>query len=238
MNHRDGSSIADRAYQHIREGVLCGKYKPGTQLVTRQIAQEIGASLNPVREAIGILATEGLLDHLPGAGAFVHAPRPEEIIDLYEFRQAIEPFAAQCAAQRVTASELVILKDICSHQHDMAGTLREPGSSLEGPALEAWFAAEEEFHETLFRAARNRYFDQALRRSRILGDLFRGHRVLGVRVDLRIAARTWQGHTRLARAIERRDGDAAAELVRSSLHHGLRTVLSVANDRGRGIRSQ
>jgi DNA-binding GntR family transcriptional regulator len=205
--------------------VLAGDYPAGQRLVTRKLAREIGGSLNPVREAIGRLAAEGLIDHVPGAGAFVKAARPEELLELYELRQAIEPFAARKAASTITEAELGLLADLCAEMYQLALQLRESGGHLEGAALDHWLSSEERFHETLVRAARNQHFNRTIAHYRVLTRLFHGHRALGVLVDLRVVARTWASHSRLVRALVRKDGETAAALTMESLVRGARHAL-------------
>lgn len=224
--------MAAQAYEHIRSRLSRGEFPAGMQLVTRHIAQELGASLNPVREAIGRLAAEGLVDHVPGAGAFVHNPTPQEIVELYEFREAIEPAAAAKAARSITELELDILRAICDDQHAMVRSLREPPGHLQADSLQDWLSTEERFHETLIRAARNMYFDRTVNNSRFLTRLFQSHLSLGVNVDLQVAARTWLSHVRILRALERGDGDAAAAIMRYSLRRGLAMVLGVNKSTG------
>ncbi len=230
MNHHDGSSVANRAYEHIRSGLVCGDYPAGRRLVTRRLAQELGTSLNPVREALGRLAAEGLVDHVPGAGAFVRTLTPEEILELYELRQAIEPFAVRKAARSITEPELAALRELCAVQHRLAHSLRGSGGHLEGEDLDRWLATEERFHETLIRAARNRHFERALAHSRVLTRIFLGHRSLGVRVDLGTTARTWRFHKRLVEALERGDGDAAAASMHESLLRGAQAALTATHE--------
>ena len=182
MIHHDGSSLTDRAYDHIRTRVIRGEYQPGQRLVTRQIASEIGASLNPVREALGRLSAEGLVDHTPGSGASVHVPTPGEILELYEFREAIETFAATRAAQMISEAEIALLRGICEEQHKMACSLRSHrgGSatpkgvqplSLSDDMLERWFDTEERFNRAIIHAARNRYLDRSIEQSRLLSQV-------------------------------------------------------------------
>jgi DNA-binding GntR family transcriptional regulator len=193
-------------------------------LVTRRIAGDLGVSLNPVREALFRLAAEGLVDHVPGAGAFVPSLDEEEVGELYEFREAIEPFAARKAARSIRSSELAVLAEVCDRQLEFARSLRS-APNLTGDALDAWLACEERFHEILIRAARNRFLDAALERSRVLTRLFGAHRDLGVAVDLSAAARTWRSHRRIVAALARGDGDAAARHVHVALTAGARMAL-------------
>lgn len=194
--------------------------------MTRAIAQELQASLNPVREAIRRLAAEGLVDHIPGAGAFVRKPDSSEILAFYELREALEPFAAAKAATRITEPELQILQGLCEEEHRIAKRLQHLGGHLQGRDLEAWFLAEEDFHTLVIRAARNSHFDRTIGHFRVLAQLFQGHQQLGVKVDLAVAARTWSGHVRLVRALSRRDDQAAAEFTRKALRVGAQTTLA------------
>ncbi|MCP4861122.1 MAG: GntR family transcriptional regulator [Planctomycetes bacterium] len=228
MNPHDGSSVADRAYQHIRSRVLNGQYPSGQQLVTRQIASELGASLNPVREAIGRLAAEGLLNHVKGAGAFVPTPDPESILELYEFRQAIEPFAVRKAAQMISDAELGNLRNLCEQQRELAESLELSGDFLKDGALEKWFAIEEQFHRTLIRAARNRHIESTIGHSRVLIQMFHGHHAVGLQVNQEIATSTWKIHLRIIDSLAERDGNAAATLMLEALDQGARSTLAAA----------
>jgi DNA-binding GntR family transcriptional regulator len=228
MNPHDGSSVADRAYEHIRSRVLSGQYPSGHQLVTRQIASELEASLNPVREAIGRLAAEGFLNHIKGAGAFVPTPDPEAILELYEFRQAIEPFAVRKAALMISAPELGSLRNLCEQQRQLADSLQEPDAHLSDGSLEDWFAIEEQFHRTLIRAARNRHFESTIGHSRVLIQIFHGHRAVGLKVNQAIASSTWKIHLQIIEALEQRDGDTAAKLMLQALDQGASSTLAAA----------
>ena len=103
---------AGRAYAHVRELVLSGNLAPGTRLVTRTLAAKMGTSLNPVREALGRLASEGIVEHVPGAGAFVRQLGRHEIEEIYGMREALEPYAAEQAARLATVEELDELEAI------------------------------------------------------------------------------------------------------------------------------
>ena len=83
-------SANEKSYQAIRRKLESGKLGPGDKLITRTLAQEFGVSLSPVREAINRLATEGLVDHTPGAGAAVKSLSLDDLNDLYVLRDAIK----------------------------------------------------------------------------------------------------------------------------------------------------
>ena len=65
------TTLSEKSYQHVRDLLIRGELAPGQRLVTRNFAESIGVSLAPVREALNRLATEGLVEHIPGSEAFV-----------------------------------------------------------------------------------------------------------------------------------------------------------------------
>ena len=113
--------MAQRVYEQIREQIQTGKLSPGTRLVNRKLAGEMGTSMVPIREALNRLTSEGLLEHLPGGGNFVRKLTRKEIIQLYEFRESLETFAAREAARNNQDYQLKHLNRICD---DWAGILK------------------------------------------------------------------------------------------------------------------
>ena len=87
-----------------------GDLAPGTRLVNRSLAKELGISFTPLREAINQLASEGLVEYVPGGGAFVRRLDRHQLAQLYDLREALEPFAAAEAAKHITEHELEELR--------------------------------------------------------------------------------------------------------------------------------
>ncbi|HAE59780.1 MAG TPA: GntR family transcriptional regulator, partial [Anaerolineae bacterium] len=91
-NHRQlRNVVADR----LRSAILEGFYKPGEWLRQEKLAQELGVSQMPVREALKELATEGLIEHVPYRGVRVIAFSPDDVGDLYAHRAFLEGRAAR-----------------------------------------------------------------------------------------------------------------------------------------------
>lgn len=100
--------VADR----MRDEILNGRYKPGEWLRQERIAQDLGVSQMPVREALKELAAEGLVEHIPYRGARVIVFSPEDILDLYSHRAFLESRAASIAARVISDQELVKIQAI------------------------------------------------------------------------------------------------------------------------------
>ena len=93
------SFLAQRVFEQRREQIQTGKLSPGTRLVNRKMAIELGTSMVPVREALNRLTSEGLLEHLPGGGNFVRKLNrkvPEPKLNLLgEAGLPVAPFEAE-----------------------------------------------------------------------------------------------------------------------------------------------
>ena len=88
----------------IRDAIVDGRLEPGRRLKEEELARELGISRTPVREALLVLQTEGLLDVAPNRGATVRAYAAEDLDDLYQLRAVLEGFAARRAATRDLAT--------------------------------------------------------------------------------------------------------------------------------------
>jgi DNA-binding GntR family transcriptional regulator len=98
--------VADR----MRTAILDGQYKPGEWMRQERIAQELGVSQMPVREAFKQLASEGLIEHVPYRGARVVDISPIDVEDIYAMRGFLEGRAAGFAAANITPEEITELK--------------------------------------------------------------------------------------------------------------------------------
>lgn len=98
--------------EQMRAAILNGHYKPGEWLRQERLAQDLGVSQMPVREALKELAAEGLIEHVPYRGARVIVFSIDDILDLYSHRAFLESRAAYIAAEIITSEELIDLKNL------------------------------------------------------------------------------------------------------------------------------
>ena len=98
--------------EQMRAAILNGHYKPGEWLRQERIAQDLGVSQMPVREALKELAAEGLIEHVPYRGARVVVFSIDDILDLYAHRAFLESRAAFIAAGIITSKELAVIKEL------------------------------------------------------------------------------------------------------------------------------
>jgi DNA-binding GntR family transcriptional regulator len=138
--------------ERLRNAILDGHFKPGEWLRQEKIAQELGVSQMPVREALKELAAEGLIEHLPYRGVRVVAFSPEDISDLYNHRAFLEGRAAGAAAENISEEELNELKRLLGEM--------ELYSAPE--AVNKYREVNRRFHQVIFTASRREYLIRTL----------------------------------------------------------------------------
>ena len=114
---RPDTRLVDEVYERLRDAIASGRILPETRLLQQQLATTLGVSRTPLREALLRLEREGFLYTLPRRGMFVRRLTAEEIVELYQLREALEPFAARLACEAATASDVAKVKAIQS-QHE------------------------------------------------------------------------------------------------------------------------
>ena len=126
----DNLTLSQRVYQHLREEILSDRLPPGTELSEVAISTELAISRGPIREAMGRLAAEGLINIRPRRRAEVRSLTPQELIDAYEVREALEVLAVRLAVPRVTEADLTRLDQLIDQMADHAK--RTPSGTFRG----------------------------------------------------------------------------------------------------------
>lgn len=105
-------SLSRKAYEQIKEAIVWAKFKPGECLSENMLARVLEMSRTPVREALKELSREGLVEILPGRGAFVKGVSLKDLKDVYELRGVLECLAAQTAIANITDEEIAGMKEV------------------------------------------------------------------------------------------------------------------------------
>ncbi len=116
----DARTLRQSVTEAIRQVILQGDLLPGAQVNQAQIAEQLGVSRGPVREALGQLEEEGLIKNVPYKGTFVTEITGEYITELYSIRRVIETFAVRQAAMRATPADLVELRAVLNEMYATA----------------------------------------------------------------------------------------------------------------------
>jgi DNA-binding GntR family transcriptional regulator len=112
--HHISGTAAERAYGILRNAVVGGALPPGTRLRADSLAQELGVSKTPVREALRKLEAEGLIVVEPRNGLIVKVLSEEQLIEMYYIREALEGMAARLAAENIGQIELATMRGMLS----------------------------------------------------------------------------------------------------------------------------
>lgn len=155
--------LRDLVFSAMREAILSGRLKPGERLMEVQLAEEMGVSRTPVREAIRKLELEGLVVMVPRKGAYVAGLTLKDVAEVFEIRSSLEGLAAALAAERITDEEVIILDKIL----DDISTAGEKGD------IKTVIKKDMEFHQVLFSASRNDRLAQMINNLKEQIDRFR-----------------------------------------------------------------
>lgn len=217
--------LTDVVFERLRDAVIDGRLKAGQWLRQEALAQELGVSQMPVREALKRLVAEGLATRIPYKGVKVVEFSPEDIVDICTVRLVLESLAVRLATPLITDQNLERLKE----------NLRE----LEGYTSQDQMAQRrqlnDEFHLSICRASGRRYLARLLETvwrwfpSVILYEgAFRQEELLPARMD-----REMREHWAILEALERRDARQAEEETRrhiQNLSHELTEVLGIPKE--------
>lgn len=192
-------TLWQRVYEHLRTAILEGQLEPGAELTEVALAEQLGVSRGPLREAIGRLAAEGLVTVSPRRGAVVRSLSKEEFLDLYQVREALERMAVQLAVPRLTDEEF----------DGLTALNEEMATHATNNKVEAFFEANRAFHARLLEASGNEKLQGLYQQ--LLDQLGRYRlRSLTLRGNLQ---RSVSEHKAILRAAKRRDAERAAQLM-------------------------
>lgn len=145
VNLESYKPLRDLVLEALREAILNGTLKPRERLMEIQLAEELGVSRTPVREALRKLELEGFIVMVPRKGAYVADLSIKDIADVFEIRIALEGLAAALAAERITDEEL----------EEMERHLVEKAEAINKRDMVKLVAIDTKFHEALYGASRN-----------------------------------------------------------------------------------
>ena len=179
----------------LRTAILVGEFAPGARLQQDELANWLGVSRMPVREALRVLQSEGLIEHRPHRGAVVVSLRPADIVEIFGIRSLLEGRAAALAAPALTDAEIARLRtaytEMAHLDHD----------------VERWLALNHEFHTTIYAAS-------GWPRLQAMIDTLRNSVQPYLRVTFSLLGRTaHQEHYRILQAAEQREAEALERLT-------------------------
>lgn len=150
---KENKSLTSIIFDRIREDILNDQYVTGSKIVEAKLADELGVSRTPVREALKQLELDGLVENIPNRGVVVKGISKQDISDIYTIRQAIEGIAATWCIERITEAELAELKGIFDLMEFY--TFKND--------VEKISELNTKFHEVIYHSTKSRYLEHVLR---------------------------------------------------------------------------
>lgn len=220
---------AQRAYEHLRSRLINRDFVPGTRIRYGPVGKELGISATPVREAIGQLANEGFVELVPQLGAVVRQISRRELIELYEMREALEPFAAAKAAERIEPRQLAEIQQHFDKMVSLARQVRRsPGKSIGKRIVKQFEQADLAFHMLIIEATGNQAMMRAVGNSHLLAWIFSADRH-GYDADVMQA--TCDDHQRILTALKRGNAAAARQAMAAHLRSSLEVTLAAEQEK-------
>lgn len=211
--------LRDLVTEELRRRILTGVLGPGTRLVEDRLAGQLGVSRNPVREAIRVLATEGLVEVLPRRGAAVARPERRQAEELFEIRIALEGLAARLAARHRTPETAARLRTVLDAARPAVAESATDARAI-GPVADHNTA----FHVTVARISGNGQLDLLVR------PLLARAQWVFVQTARHRAPGSWAEHAAICDAITAGDEEAAGALATAHVAAARRSYLASLRD--------
>ncbi len=205
--------LRELVFESLREAIISGTLPPSERLMEIQLAEEMGVSRTPVREAIRKLELEGLVVMIPRKGAYVAGMSIKDIVDVFEIRGALEGLAAELASERVTDDEL----------ESMERYLVKISEEIESGDLSKVVETDTDFHTLIYKASRNARLSQIISNLREQIQRFRTTS-LSFPGRMKIAL---EEHRKIVEAISSRDGELARRLAQEHIENAENVMMSM-----------
>lgn len=190
--------LRQAVYDALIELIISGSLTPGQHLVEAELAEHLGVSRQPVREALQRLQTDGWVDLRPAQGAFVHSPTEEEAAQLLGVRSVLETYSARLAAENAKPEDVERLWE-----------LQEEGvAALAAGDVERLVAANTALHSFITSVAANAVLAE------LISQVSRKVRWYYTPIAKPRGKDAWNEHAQLIRAIAKGDTDRAGEIMR------------------------
>ena len=198
-------SLNDKAYEHLRQAILGGELPVGTIIAETKVAEDLGISKTPVRQALQLLRTEGLLEVGPRRQLVVRGFSAAHRNEVLRVREALEEIAVETACRVISLDDIDMLRLLLLRQGRAADAYNESD----------FLVLDEEFHILIAKSANLPIVARLLEQMRGFARIMR----LGRSQPPEHLRDILVEHTRIVDAIEKRDGVAAQAALHEHLHH-------------------
>lgn len=210
----ESQSTAEMLAEQIRDAILVGNLKPGDRLIEQELSESFGTSRGPIREAIRILATEGLIESRKNRGAVVAAPNFDDVLEVYAIRMSLGALAIEHACHLSSQEKLDVT--------DVTKKLERIRKSLGGDPIKA-VSADLEFQSSLIALGSLPRVTESFSQTAVDVGVF--VQFLGIRYDASDHDALVNRHEKLLYAIAKGDVDQAVELWKNHIRASVREFM-------------
>lgn len=217
INSNEYLPLRDVVFNTLRDAILTGKLVPGERLMENQLAEKLGVSRTPVREALRMLELENLVELVPRKGAQVLDMSEKDIINILEVRGVLEGLATGLACKKMGAEGLAELKSL-EERFEKA---------ISEKALEEIAEIDEQFHNVIFASTDNDKLIQIFNNLQI--QLYR-YRMAHLKLDSSITAIVAH-HKGIIRAIENHDVEEGTTMAQGHVKYHTEFILRAVRNK-------
>ena len=209
-------SLHDEVVGRLRAMILQGELRAGERIPERVLCDRFGISRTPLREALKVLATEGLIDLLPNRGAAVSRISAEGLREAFQVMGALEALGGELACARITDREVAAIRKLHDRmvRHHRAGRLND------------YFALNQKIHESILAAADNRVLAELY--GRLRGQVQRA------RFAANLSESRWRQavaeHEEMMAALDARNSEKLGQIMKRHLSNKFDTLLDVVTE--------
>lgn len=207
------SALADDIRRWLRDSIVNLDIKPGEQLNELLLAEKLGVSRSPLREAFRLLEAEGFVVRQPGKGVYVREVTVDDLLELIPVRAALEGLAAELAATRLTEKELQVLGKITEKMAHAA----------EQRDVKCYQRLNYEFHKTIVQGAHNRRLEEIINN---LGRQAMWYFFASLMFK-KFMGYVMDSHREIYLALEARDGKLAGRRISEHIINGGKNILGL-----------
>lgn len=213
VNMNEYLPLRDVVFNTLRQAILRGELKPGERLMEIQLANKLGVSRTPIREAIRKLELEGLVLMIPRKGAEVAEITEKSLRDVLEVRKALEELSVQLACERITPQMLKELDESAAEFERI----------LKSEDVTEIAQADVHFHDVIYKAADNQRLTQLLNN---LGEQMYRYRVEYLK-NPSVYGKLIKEHEEIIRHIKEREKEKAVRIVCEHIDNQVTAVSDV-----------
>lgn len=210
--------LSEIVFETLRDAIISQVLTPGQRLMEIQLAEEMGVSRTPVREAIRKLELEGFIVMIPRKGAYVAEISLQDIREVFELRGALEVLAVSLASQRITEEEL----------EELNSCVLKEAEQTKANNLKSIIEIDAQFHSVLYKAARNKRLLQIINNLQEQLHRFRSASLASPGRD-KIAL---EEHKQIIAALSKRDEEEVKKLAQRHIKKAEQAFLSSLEKQG------